>query len=349
MPFPQCKVYSDGGHYIAIPHTTRPYRPRRKPKEEIIAVTEELAEEETKEQALLEQSAPSQEDAPMPLENIVKEATEGTQIDDTLNEKPAATRLMTKKELFEELYARYQNLPRYKRKALILKEMRPYFKDMDAARLYVETNTWRKVRNLIARRTRMVRKINLQEFNYFVTFTYDGSLHTEESFRKGLKNCLGHFHSRRGWKYVGVWERSPKKKRLHFHGIFHIPDGTMPGMMIEVNDYSFSTRKRQITRQNSYFNERFGRSDFETIEDKQMLGGAIAYIVKYLEKTGEKIVYSKGLPQFFVSDIMEEDVACPFGLEDKKLLLFDDFVCWDEGVSMGKVSKQTIAQMPKAN
>lgn len=58
---------------------------------------------------------------------------------------------------------------------------------------------------------------------------------------------------------------------------------------------------------------------------------------------------SKGLPQFFVSDIMEEDVACPFGLEDKKLLLFDDFVCWDEGVSMGKVSKDVIRQMPKAN
>lgn len=349
MPFPQCKVYSDGGHYIAIPYTTRPYRPRRKPKEEIIAVMEELAEEETKEQEPAEQSAPSQEDAPMPLENTVGESAEGTQIDDTLHEKPAPTRLMTKKELFEELYAKYQNLPRYKRKALILKEMRPYFKDTDAAQLYVETNTWRKVRNLIARRIRMVRKINLQEFNYFVTFTYDGSLHTEESFKKGLKNCLGHFHSRKGWKYVGVWERSPKKKRLHFHGIFHIPDSTMPGMMMEVNDYSFSTRKRQITHQNTYFNERFGRSDFEPIEDKQMLGGAIAYIVKYLEKTGEKIVYSKGLPQFFVSDIMEEDVACPFGLEDKKLLLFDDFVCWDEGVSMGKVSKQTIAQMPKAN
>lgn len=70
------------------------------------------------------------------------------------------------------LSAAYQGLPRYKRKALILKEMRPYFKDTDAARLYVETNTWRKVRNLIARRTRMVRKINLQEFNYFVTVTY---------------------------------------------------------------------------------------------------------------------------------------------------------------------------------
>ena len=349
MPFPQCKVYSDGGHYIAIPHTTRPYRPRRKPKEEIIAVTEELSEEETKEQDMAEQRAPSQEDAPMPLENAVEEAAEGTQIDDTLNEKPAVMRLMTKKELFEELYTRYQNLPRYKRKALILKGMRPYFKDMDAARLYVETNTWRKVRNLIARRVRMTRKINLQEFNYFVTFTYDGSLHTEESFRKGLKNCLGHFHSRKGWKYIGVWERSPKKKRLHFHGLFYIPEGTLPGKMLDVEDYNFNTRKRQITHQNTYFNERFGRSDFEPIEDRQRLGGAIAYIVKYIEKTGEKIVYSRGLPQFFLSDVMEEDIVCPFGVEDQKLLLYDDFGCWDEGEYKGKVSKEVIAKMPKSN
>ena len=66
MPYPKCKIYSDGGHYIAIPHTTRPYRPRKKPKEEVIAVTEEVAEET--QQPAAEQSAPSIEDAPMPLE-----------------------------------------------------------------------------------------------------------------------------------------------------------------------------------------------------------------------------------------------------------------------------------------
>ena len=59
--------------------------------------------------------------------------------------------------------------------------------------------------------------------------------------------------------------------------------------------------------------------------------------------------YSKGLPQYFVSDIMDEDVVCPFGLEDKKLLLYDDFLCWDEGVLIGAVSKAVISQMPKAN
>ena len=163
-----------------------------------------------------------------------------------------------------------------------------------------------------------------------------------------MESCLRNFCNRRGWKYIGVWERSPKKKRLHFHGIFYIPEGTMPGRMLDMEDYNFRTRRRQVTHQNTYFNERFGRSDFEPL-DVRSLGSAIAYIVKYLEKTGEKIVYSKGLPQYFISDVMDEDVVCPFGLEDKKLLLCDDFPRRDEGVLVGAVSKAVISQMPKAN
>ena len=346
MPYPKCKIYSDGGHYIAIPRTTRPYRPRKKPKEEVIAVTEEVAEEV--QQPAAEQSAPSTEDALMPLEETVSDTADCTEIADTLSEKTTANRLMTKKELFEELYARYQSLPRYKRKAAILKRMRPYFKTEEEVKTYIEVNMQRKLRNLISRRIRMMRKVNLQDFNFFVTLTFNSELHTEESFKAGVESCLRNFCNRRGWKYVGVWERSPKKKRLHFHGIFYIPDGTMPGRMLDMEDYNFRTRRRQITHQNTYFNERFGRSDFEPL-DMQNIGSAIAYIVKYLEKTGEKIVYSKGLPQFFISDIMDEDVVCPFGLEDKKLLLYDDFLCWDEGVLVGAVSKAVISQMPKAN
>ena len=118
--------------------------------------------------------------------------------------------------------------------------------------------------------------------------------------------------------------------------------------MLDVEDYNFNTRKRQITHQNTYFNDRFGRSDFEEL-DKDNVGSAVAYIVKYIEKSGEKLVYSKGLPQFFLSDIMDEDIVCPCGLEDKKLLLYDDFGCWDEGCYMGAVSKDVIRQMPKSN
>ena len=40
MAYGETKVYFDGSHYIAIPHTEKPYRKRRKFIEEEIAVTE---------------------------------------------------------------------------------------------------------------------------------------------------------------------------------------------------------------------------------------------------------------------------------------------------------------------
>ncbi len=256
---------------------------------------------------------------------------------------------MTCKELFDELYTEHISDRRQERREKLVEAMRPYFKSDERVALFVEENLQRKRRNLVTRRIRLTRKVNLQDFNYFVTFTYSDALHTEESFRKGLKKTLANFASRREWKYAGVWERSPKKLRLHFHGLFNIPSGTMPGLIVEVNDYSLSSHRRQITHQNTYFNERFGRSDFEVVEDKSMLGKSIAYLMKYLEKTGEKIVYSKGLPQYFISDIMDDDVVCTIGLEDRKLLLFDNFDCWDEGEYIGTVSKDTIAQLRKCN
>ena len=70
--------------------------------------------------------------------------------------------------------------------------------------------------------------------------------------------------------------------------------------------------------------------------------------MKYIEKTDEKIVYSKGLPQFFISDILDNDIVCTIGQEDKKLLLFDDFMCLDEGCFMGNVCPEVIAQMRKS-
>ena len=41
MSYGETKVYFDGSHYIAIPHTTRPTKKRPKPPEEIIEVLEE--------------------------------------------------------------------------------------------------------------------------------------------------------------------------------------------------------------------------------------------------------------------------------------------------------------------
>lgn len=41
MSYGETKVYFDGSHYIAIPHTERPTKKRPKPIEEIITVIQE--------------------------------------------------------------------------------------------------------------------------------------------------------------------------------------------------------------------------------------------------------------------------------------------------------------------
>ena len=336
MPYQEAKVYCDGSHYIAIPHTTRKTKPRITPPEEIIVV-EENAERAS-------ESIPT-----AASETTCEEAGES---EDLAVEQPKVSepskRSVTKKEYFEELYLQSQSMPKGMRKNYIKKEMLPYFETDEQAEEYVVKNLERKQRNLIARKVRVWRKINLQNFNYFCTFTYDSALHTEETFRRKLKNYLRNLCYRKGWKYIGVWERSPEKNRLHFHGIFYIPDGTMRGF-VPIEDYNLNTHKRQITYQNTDFNSRFGRSDFVAINSKLDLGEMMQYIIKYLEKAGEKLVYSKGLPQFFISDIMDKDVAAPIGIEDKKVLLFDNFFCWNEGEYIGEVSAETISKLRKVN
>ena len=344
--YPECKVYSDGSHYIAIPHTEKPYKPRPKKKEEVITVKPPAEPSEAE-----KESAPPVDDALLPLEKI---AVTGEMPKEEEPEQPANIlqpneRRMTKKELFNELYQEYLFLKKRERREKLITAMRPYFKSEDAAKTFVDSNLERKLRNLIARRIRLTRKINLHEFNFFVTFTYSDKLHTEESFKKGLKSTLKNFSTRKEWRYVGVWERSPEKHRLHFHGLFYIPEGTMPSELDEREDYSFATHRRQTIHECTYFAYRFGRNDFEAITDTEKLRNAVAYIMKYLEKTGEKIVYSKGLPQYFISDIIEDDVVTTMGVEDKKLLLFDDFGCWDEGEYIGAVSKTAIKRMRKSN
>jgi hypothetical protein len=345
MPFGETKVYFDGSHYISIPHTARTPRPRTRVSEETIAVA-------VKEQTEQERGLSGCGDAPVPdtAGNTVPKGTENkAERSGDNGTEPETVWYTTRKELFNRSYDGNLHLSKSERRNAVTAAMRPHFSTDELAAAYVKRHTARKLHNLIARRVRCTRKANLGYFNYFVTFTYDGKLHTENSFRKRLKTCLCHFCRRKGWKYIGVWERSPEKKRLHFHGIFEIPYGTVPGILFEKNDYNFNAHKRQTTVQNTYFNARFGRSDFETIGGRDRLGDAVSYILKYIEKTGRRIVYSKGLPQFFISDIADGDVVCRIGQEDRKLLLYDDFLCMDGGVLIGKVSRETIRRLRVKN
>lgn len=354
MIFEEAKVYFDGSHYIAIPHTERDKALKRKERKNEVIVDKEtgevlIIEERTLsfEGVHLEWEEIEVEEDIFPEEPLTSEALPEPEI---VNEgKDEVNKHKSLKDHFEEYYREAQEMPKKERKRHIKEKMKEHIRNEDYLNAFVEKNLERKLRNLICRRIRLTRKANLQEFNYFCTFTYDNKLHNEDSFKKRLKTAFRNLCNRKGWKYIGVWERSPEKKRLHFHGIFYIPEGTMPEVCIERNDYSFATHKRETINQNTYFLTRFGRNDFEPIDDRTRMGEAMAYLMKYIEKTGEKIVYSKGLPQYFISDIYEDDVITRVGLEEQKLLLFDNFTCYDEGVYVGVVSSEVISQLRKAN
>lgn len=251
-----------------------------------------------------------------------------------------------RKEEFEKAYKENSEKKQKEKTKKIINEMKEKFESKEKAAEYVKAQMERKMRNLIVRRMRLARKINLGQWNYFCTFTYDDKKHTEDSFRKKLSNAFKKLVSRRNWVIIGVWERSPANNRLHFHGIFYIPE--MVGELFEVRDYDTRAHKMQTTMQNTYFAERFGRNDFSELNPYE-LGNAKAYLMKYIEKSGERIFYSKNTPTYFISDILNEDVACTIGIEDRKLLLFDNFSCFKDGVYMGKVSPEVIKQMKKAN
>lgn len=348
MFYKDAKVYSDGSHYIAIPHTSNPCK-RKRVIETPVEVTEDM------------QTISVSSDEPETQEIMSRENqdewnfTDMTPVEsddmpfDVEPPKPKK-KYVKRSDVFEKLYAESDGMSKKVRRKFLCKGMRPYFTKEQDADAYVDSKLDAKLRNLIARKTRFIRKAYLNDFNYFVTFTYDDGKHDEASFRKKLINILSLLQSRKGWRYMGVWERAPKTKRLHFHGLFHIPEGAIPGNMIEKKDFNLNTHKMQLTLQSEYFNSRFGRNDFERIDDNLVkMGNAMSYILKYIDKTHEKIVYSRKLPVYVISDIDENDVLCGIGVEEKKLLLQDKFMCYNEGEQIGVISQKTKSRLRTSN
>ena len=195
--------------------------------------------------------------------------------------------------------------------------------------IYVENSVKRKLNNLHKRKNRFRRKANINKWNYFCTFTFDDKLHTPDTFRKKLRKCLANLHTRRGWKYMGVFELSPVNKRLHFHCIMYIPKGEMVGEIFKKQDYSLSEHKMQTANVNTFFLNAFGRNDMTEIQTNEM---TINYILKYIEKTGEKIVYSRGVASEIIKEVSRDDIVAEFEDFILKMVLFDDTIDIDKDI-----------------
>ena len=263
--------------------------------------------------------------------------------------RPLSDEETEKKAQFEAAYKESQQLPRKECKAFIRKAMEETILDKEQRKEYVERNNERKKTNAIRRKVRLSKKVNLQrEWSYFCTFTFSDEKHTEESFRKSLRNTLKHLVNRKGWKHIGVWERGGDTNRLHFHGIFYIPSNGMVGELIEIRDYSTKDNRMQTAHQNTYLLERYGRNDFQQLGSPEEVQHSLGYLMKHIEKSGEKLIYGD-LPTYFVSDVIDEDILAPYVIDDRKAILADDFLCMVDGEVMGKASPEVIEKMPKAN
>lgn len=194
---------------------------------------------------------------------------------------------------------------------------------------FIKDKIKQKINNFHKRVKRFKRKAHLNTWNYFVTFTYDDKKQTEESFRKKLRKCLANLHTRKGWKYMGVYEKGADNERLHFHCLLYVPAGEMVGEIFEQKRYSTKRHKVDVIYNNTFFQKRFGDADFKQVNCNEM---TINYILKYLHKSNEKIVYSRSIPTEIIKEICDDDIATEFLNFVVKYVFYDDVIDYQSDV-----------------
>lgn len=217
--------------------------------------------------------------------------------------------------------------------------------------------------NVLARRRRFRNKAYANDFNYFTTFTYDNVIFyeyltknkwltddkgkyirdwdvglkfiennkedIENLFKKKLSKKLQDLHTRNNWCYMGVWEKGSKNDRLHFHCFLLIPDDEHIGIFKEETRYNKETKTTDTIFINSYFEKKFGRNDFEEIVDKtsETFFRELEYIIKYITKSNDKIVYSRGLKDYdFVVGDFENYKICKLSDQSPYYVMCDEFI-----------------------
>ena len=215
------KLTNDGGHNIFQADPPRRYAKRKRR-----AYIDKIVEADV---SAFEKAKQTAENPAAEKKNSVKPPTENIAV--TPCEKGQKEK-MPLRSVFDKFYEIWQNEPKKRRRELLIEAMLPYHAGRKYAAAFVDQNSERKRQNEKSRIRRAMRKCNLNGFNYFVTFTYSDEKLTAERFYNKLRAYLKNKVRRNGWKYYGVWEGINGEKRLHFHALMYIPQGTMPGELV---------------------------------------------------------------------------------------------------------------------
>lgn len=103
------------------------------------------------------------------------------------------------KQAVENAYTESKELPYEQRAAFLDEQLKTAIPNDTKRKNFIAENKDRKRRNRSKRYSLLWRKVRLQQhWNWFITFTFSDDLHTEESFRKTLKDTLKKLVQRHG-------------------------------------------------------------------------------------------------------------------------------------------------------
>jgi uncharacterized protein YggL (DUF469 family) len=241
-----------------------------------------------------------------PISSVDEQSKEESNEGGLTKERGDKTVKMTLRELFDFYYKAYEKEKWKGRWSKMMNRFRGYIPNEKKRREFLQENFKRKGHNEKARKRRMERKMALNGFNYFVTFTYSDEKMTREQFIKKLKAYLRNNVNRNGWKYIGVWEGLDGSVRLHFHALMYISDEALPGENYVERKYNPVTKQMETHTRNTEFNEKFGLSTIEEIIP-QLRYCAYHYITKYMNKGG-KMMMSRNCPTFIKCGIKKKDL-----------------------------------------
>ena len=263
-------------------------------------------------------------------------------------QKESVTRVTTLSAEFERWFRESGDIKKWKsRYRFIAEKMAGLFESKKELREFLNKKMNDAYRAMAVRRTKWHRRAYLHQLDTFCTFTYDSAKMDEEKFKKKLLNTLRHFSSRRGWKYMGTWERGGKNGRLHFHALIRIPEGEMVGEVVNVTDYDPIRKKIISIHSNTFFMETFGRNTFEKIPcNSPLFAASVQYILKYLEKGGGRMTASRGLKTFVKMEVSEEDIITPLhDYDDRKYIMFQDFKVYTNGECLGQYNVDMLDKL----
>ena len=132
---------------------------------------------------------------------------------------------------------------------------------------------------------------------------------------------------------MGVFEYGAANGAIHFHALIYIPEGEMIGELVKKREYSTKRGERRTRYGNTFFDEYFGMSDFQEVNPILLKrGGTSRYLVKYIMKSGEKALYSRGTPAEICKELSENDEVGTYFDYVTKYVLWDDVLDWERDI-----------------